>query len=462
VAFSGGPDSTALALILLRLGHDVVLGHVDHAMREGSEGDARHCGQIAGRLGLPFLLRRLATAPSGEASARAARYDALEQMRREAGATAIATGHTLDDDAETLLLRLDRGGYPLGIPPRRGLVARPLLAMRRAETAALCASAGVPVLTDPTNADEAFARNRIRRRVLPALGDPGVLALADLARRTRAAVERRDVEVAAWLESASVLDGDGLRLDRAALETAPEALRRGVVRRGLGLLGLEPSGRLVADICARVVAVPRGRLDLPGGYAAWSSAGEVFVARPPAREPLPSVSLLLPGRTLLPAWGLAVEVAVIAPPPDPCTAAARAAFSGPGPWEALLDASSVTGPLVLRPRQPGDRYRPLGAPGERKLQDVLVDAKVPRGLRDRVPLVTCDGRLAWVVGHRIDDRHKLTPASTAALAVRVRRFLPEGQAPRSMAARPCAQIDPGDGVVTHDNPEEAKRVRRDR
>ena len=119
-AFSGGPDSTALALVLQSLGYRVVLGHVDHRLRLESSADADHCRGVATSLGLPIEVARLDLPPAGEAAARTARYAALEELRRRTGATMIATGHTLDDDAETVLLRQARGGFPLGIPPRRG------------------------------------------------------------------------------------------------------------------------------------------------------------------------------------------------------------------------------------------------------------------------------------------------------------------------------------------------------
>ncbi|HEY2665824.1 MAG TPA: tRNA lysidine(34) synthetase TilS, partial [Actinomycetota bacterium] len=233
VAFSGGPDSTALALLAVSWGCDVVLGHVDHAMRASSSDDARHCREVAASLRLPIEVVRLEEAPANEAAARTARYEALERMADRVGASVIATGHTLDDDAETVLLRLCRGGYPLGIPPRRGRVVRPLLSMRRCETARMCATQGVPVLSDPSNLDERFARNRIRHRVLPLLGDDGVLELARLAEATRAAKARRDAAVdrlAAALVRRPV-PGTVLCLDRPSLAALGEGLREGVLRR---------------------------------------------------------------------------------------------------------------------------------------------------------------------------------------------------------------------------------------
>ncbi|MEA2589328.1 MAG: tRNA(Ile)-lysidine synthase [Actinomycetota bacterium] len=388
----------------------MVLGHVDHAMRENSSDDARHCRDVAGMLGLPIEVVRLSEPPANEASARSARYEALERMADRVGASTIATGHTLDDDAETVLLRMGRGGYPLGIPPRRGRVVRPLLAMRRAQTAEACAAHGVPVLADPTNTDERFARNRIRHRVLPLLGDAGVLELARLAQATREAKARHDAALdhlaAAVLRRPA--PGTLLRLDRQGLAALPAHLREGVLRRALASLGMEASTRLVRDLSAKVVPVPGARLSLPGGLTAWAEADDLLAGA--ALPPPPAAPIAVPGTTRLPDWGIEVLTEVLPPPTSPRT----------GGWEALLDGRAAAVPLGVRSRQPGDRYRPLGAPGVRKLQDVLVDGKVPRATRDRVPLLIAGGRLVWVAGHRIDHDFRLTPASVSALRVQIR------------------------------------------
>ena len=428
VAFSGGPDSTALALLAVSWGCDVVLGHVDHGMRASSSEDARHCRDVAASLGLPIEVVRLGEAPASEAAARTARYEALERMADRVGASTIATGHTLDDDAETVLLRLGRGGFPLGIPPRRGRVVRPLLSMRRRETAGLCALQGVPVLSDPTNLDERFARNRIRHRVLPLLGDDGVLELARLARATLEAKARRDAaldRLAAALVRRPA-PGRLLRLDRPSLAALPEGLREGVLRRALQSVGIEPSSRLVRDLSRKLVPVPGARLDLPGGLTAWAEPEALLAGRP--LPPLPATPIVASGTTRLPDWGIEVRTEVVAPPASPRT----------GPWEALLDGRAAGAVLAVRSRRPGDRYRPLGAPGERKLQDVLVDSKVPRAIRDRVPLLTADGRLVWVAGHRIDHDVRITASSVSALRVRILPLTPEIPLPGAPGALPGA------------------------
>ncbi|HWD08889.1 MAG TPA: tRNA lysidine(34) synthetase TilS [Actinomycetota bacterium] len=421
-AYSGGPDSTALALILRSLGYRVTLGHVDHGMRPGSAADAAQCRVAARSLGLPIEVARLGPPPTGEAAARSARYAALEELRRRVGASAIATGHTLDDDAETVLLRQARGGFPLGIPPRRGNVVRPLLAVRRPAAAALCAERGIPVLTDPSNADESFARNRIRRRVLPQLGDAGIEALAALGARSRQAAGAREAEAGrllAGLRHGPAGSGE-IRLDQAGLSALPGELQRPVLRRFLGEVGIDPTTRLIDALCCWLAAGARGSVDLPGGYAARAELVDLVVAqRSPAVVLLPA-SLPVPGHTVLPAWGMEATVELLAPPEGLAVPDRR--------WSAILDAGAVgTGPLALRSRRDGDRYRPLGAPGGRKLQDLFVDAKILRAERDRVPVLTCAGQVAWVAGFRIDERFGLTPASREAIRVTLR---PAGPDPR--------------------------------
>ncbi|MEX0789738.1 MAG: tRNA lysidine(34) synthetase TilS, partial [Actinomycetota bacterium] len=132
--FSGGADSTAMVLLLKELGYEVILGHVDHGMRPCSSDDARHCRAVARRLGLEYSESRVQVEPATQAEARRVRYAALQRMAAAGGAGRIATGHTMDDQAETVMLRLDRGGYGLGIPPVRDNIVRPILNLRRKDT----------------------------------------------------------------------------------------------------------------------------------------------------------------------------------------------------------------------------------------------------------------------------------------------------------------------------------------
>lgn len=400
VAFSGGPDSTALALILRALEYDVVLGHVDHGLRPDSAEDARSAAAIASELALPFVSRRVTVDPAGEAQARKKRYEALEDMASEVGAGKIATGHTLDDQAETVLMRLGRGGQPIGIPYSRGKIVRPILDLRRSDTMALCRSACIQFLVDPSNVDERFTRNLIRRQVFPRFSDEVIVQLARAGRGVAQGVE---------LSEAHVMRPDGhITIERSAL-TGGDA--RGLLRRALRELELEPSERLITDLIEKVVGVTGATFNLPDGWIARVEPSQVVIERAQHRSAPTPVLLEVPGTTSLSDWGFVVTADIV-----------ESASELPSGNEVHLDWECIGGrELVVRPRQAGDRFRPLGMDGTKKIQDFLVDAKVPRVERDRVPIVVAGDEIIWVVGHQIDDRFKLTEATKRILILEFAR-----------------------------------------
>ena len=177
VAVSGGADSTALLLLLSELADEFGLvlhvAHFDHRIRpRASAREAEFVAQLANRVGAPIRVGRATTRLRSEDDARSARSEFLRRAAREIGATAIATGHTRDDQAETVILHLVRGSGVAGLAGMRPLangVARPLLAITRADTVAVCKAARIRPLTDPSNRSLTFARNRIRRNVMPQL-----------------------------------------------------------------------------------------------------------------------------------------------------------------------------------------------------------------------------------------------------------------------------------------------------
>jgi tRNA(Ile)-lysidine synthase len=413
-AVSGGRDSTALALLLDVLGYEVVVGHVDHAIRDGSEHDGVHCAALAASLGADFRTVRLAGSPPDEAAARQARYRALQGLALEAGTRRIATGHTLDDAAETVALRLGRGGAAIGIPPRRGRVVRPLIELRRCDTETVCRAAGARWIDDPTNDDERHRRNRIRRRAMPALGEEATLRLAAVGTANAVEAQRRRWDAEALsrclVRIVRIVSFESPRaeIDRLALARLPLPAAMDVVRLCAERLGIAAGERVVRDIVTKIVAVTGAGLDLPGGMRAWSDAGRVVVGPAPACSVLPEVMLAVPGETVAPEWGLTVLVEEV----DPATR--------PGSeLEAVVDRSAAGPGLVMRQRRPGDRFVPLGGPGHVRLQDLFVDRKVPRDERALVPVVAAGSEIVWLPGFRIGTRWKLGPDSAGALRIRL-------------------------------------------
>ena len=296
-ACSGGADSLALAaaaaFVAPRLGLRAGGVTVDHGLQPGSAERAGEVTALLSGLGLDPVRATAVTVPppataaGPEAAARRARYAALDAAAGELGAVAILLGHTLDDQAETVLLGLARGsgGRSLaGMPARRGPYRRPLLAVRRAATAAACADLGLKPWQDPHNEDFRFARARVRHQALPALEaalGPGVAeALARTAAQLRADAECLDD--LAFAESGQ-LRGNGsdpAGLDISWLGALPAAIRARVLRDAAVMAGC-PHGALTAghvDRIGALVTAWRGQrwVDLPGGVRACRRDGKVW------------------------------------------------------------------------------------------------------------------------------------------------------------------------------------------
>lgn len=364
VAVSGGPDSTALLIALREAGHDLVAAHYDHALRDGSDDVARQVADLCARLGVQLITeRREEPLPKGslQAGARSLRYAFLERARAASGADLVALAHTADDVVEGVVLHLLRGSGLAGMrgmPERRGVFVRPMLRTWRKDVSAFLEDRGVKAHEDPSNRDLRFARVRVRLEVLPALerGRPGI------SRRFHSAA----------------LAAAGL-YDRAEKNTGAEFLKRMYREAG----GPDP-GLSRSQLEAMVNLTRGGRggrgVDLPGGLRFRVVGGTPeFVDRKP-RAPISR-------RLIVKSCGGCAEPGI--------------AHLRPG-----LD-------LRIGFRTPGLRLRPSGGRGARKLQDVFVDARVPREDRDEWPLVFAGDRIAWVPGIAVDSEHAADPGRTA-------------------------------------------------
>ncbi len=439
-AVSGGPDSTAMLVILSRikqrLAFEITVGHFDHMLRarREAEEDEAFVRWLSGRLGLPVLSGRGDVAArarraheSVEDAARRLRYAFLCRAARAAGSSVVLLGHTLNDRAETVLLHVIRGSgldglvgitarsrWPLGRGPDAG---RPVLELTREETERYCRELDIEPRRDSTNDLLIATRNRVRHELLPKLREfnPRVeAALARLAENVASDVDYLDAAGGdAWTRVAT-LDRDCVSLPRPALEGLHPAVRARIYRRAFrSLLGSPVDLEAVhVEAMGSLLGKARGRLSLPHGIVAVLTARTLVMRRgpPSSAEQIPETALRVPGVTRVGGWLITAEVA---PPPADVRSAGR--------LEAYLDADAATAALTVRSRKAGDRMRPLGLGGEKKVQDILVDAGVPAEERDAAPIV-CDARgVVWVVGHRIDERAALTPATRRALRLRFRR-----------------------------------------
>jgi tRNA(Ile)-lysidine synthase len=469
LATSGGPDSTALAAALaeLRAAGELPVAlrvaHLDHAIRSESAAEAEWVARLADRLGLEFVAGR-ADVPalrarerlSLEAAARQARMAFLERAALDWGAACVLTGHTADDQAETVLFRILRGtglkglgGIPAARPISEKspgiLLVRPLLGLTRQEVLAYLAGRGLEYLTDRSNFDvEHQARARIRHQLLPemerSLG-PGVRgALVRLAAQAREAYASLRAAAEERLKSAAgEVQRDGLRLPLEALD-CPRALRAEVfilaAERVARAKGPGPSlnkGRLAraAEFLASAAAGARFEL---GAVAAERGCDCVMIRRAegPHPGPLPkgegegrapgwSCPVAVPGTTELPVGRLVARVVErkgfdldgFFKTKTPLAEAFDARVFQrrfPVPGSQLPGTESwELGTVVCRTRRPGDRFHAFGAPGEKKLKGFLIDRKLPRAERDAVPLLVLGGEILWVVGARLSEKARIPP-----------------------------------------------------
>jgi tRNA(Ile)-lysidine synthase len=278
VGCSGGPDSVALLVLAVRASLQPVAVHVDHGLRDGSDTESAVVADLAARFGVPFVAEAapVVPGPNLEARAREARYAALERARRARGAPVVLVAHTADDQAETVLLNLLRGGASAGLGgmgERRDALVRPLLGIRRFETEALCAEQGLVPLRDPSNDDTRLRRNWIRHDVLPLLNTGAARDLVPILSR-QAALFRSESEFLDELARASwAPDGTASSVE---LQRLPTVLARRAVRQWLG-----PPPPSLADV-ERVLAVAGGECratEVAGGRRVWRSRGRLYAER---------------------------------------------------------------------------------------------------------------------------------------------------------------------------------------
>lgn len=433
-AVSGGPDSVAMLHLLHRLGPEwgLTLGvaHFDHGLRgEASRGEARFVAELAQTLGLPFYggegdVRRAARTykVSLQMAARRLRLDFLLKVRQEQSYHRLALGHTADDQVELFFLRLLRGAGAEGLKgmwPRtpEGLV-RPLLAVAKDAVLAWLRHEDLAYREDQSNLSRRYLRNRVRLELVPGLQRDFNPRIKDAVWRLMALLQEDEAflnqaAAEAWGAVGRFITPHCAALTIPAWLALPPALRTRLVRRTLGrfLAHQEITSSQVSSLLALAQGQRSGGV-IDFGTCRVARAGaelHFFPPLPPAPE---ASATLLPGTGAVesPA-GWRLEAGSLAGP-----------LPGPGPdfpHIVRVDQDKTAFPLMLRGVQPGDRFRPTGGKGAKKMQDFLVDAKIPRWLRPHLPLVADRQGLIWVPGLRLAEAVTPTPRTVRVLELAI-------------------------------------------
>ena len=414
-AVSGGADSMALLLLLRQLqprfGYTLSACHVNHGLRgQSADRDEAFVRAECARLGVPlrvFHAAELALPPAhaGEDWARRLRYTAFVQLQGQ-GIDAIATAHTANDQAETLLLRLARGTGlhgAGGIRPRRGCYLRPLLCLSRAETEAVCRAAGQPWVTDETNDTDAYARNRLRHSALPALESTNAAAVQNLARFCEKAA-RADAYLAAGaakLLAAARLPGAEPAWQLALLQAADPLLLETALH-SLVAPVRDAEEKYVQLLCA-VVRQGSGAVQLTGQVRFCAGNGclrqeTLLQALPEQPENLPPQLPFLPQKQpefrLRGGWKGTAEL-LRADFEEKIQVVHKKDLKNRADYARI---TTLYAGLVLRTRQPGDVYRPAGRSVHNRLRKWMNEAGIPAQMRDQLPLLAAGSEVLWVCG----------------------------------------------------------------
>jgi len=444
VAVSGGPDSVCLLHILVKLQKELNtklhIAHLNHQLRgTESEADARYVSQLAHQLGIPATIEerdvkayRAQRRTSLEEAAREVRYTFLAEVAKSTRADCVAVGHTTDDHVETILMHLIRGTGTRGLrglqPDTRWrsadgslMVIRPLLQVSRQETLDYCHKYKLEPRIDTSNLSLSPLRNKIRHQLIPLLQSynprvtDALLRTASIAGDDLALLDKESARV--W-GSIAQRQEEIIILDKERFLELPSALQRHLLRKAIEeLLGnlRDIEARHIEEVMAALGKSAGKRLNLPGGLVFIIEYNRFLLAPESAVLcPFPIIKnefiLRIPGETLFPGWHVSAT-----------TIKREQMEDEDNDFIAYLDLDKVGDRVLVRCRQVGDRFQPLGMSQPKKIGRYMIDAKIPRAWRQRVPIVCSPEHVLWVVGWRIDDRARVTENTEQVLRLEFER-----------------------------------------
>jgi tRNA(Ile)-lysidine synthase len=437
VAVSGGADSVALLDMLASfrdLQLRLVVAHLNHCLRgEESDGDEAFVGELAERYHLRRMIRRVDVAAlarerkvSLEMAGREARYRFFDEVARECGASATALAHHADDQAETVLMRLLRGTAGTGLAgmtpaSHGGRYVRPLLGITRGDIESYLADRGLACRHDGSNDDPAHLRNRIRHQLLPLMAqyNPSIRArLADTAAALAADEQLLAEMTGIEFSRVSTTRDNGVVLDLRSLRTRGRGMRLRLYRRAIATVkkGLERISHRNLDAIDRLVlsAVPQSSIDLADGVLLRRCYEELFFCRGGRAAEFGPYEFLIPGSGTydLPGGG-------------------RLRVDSPVAWEGGdHDSARQTGidldrapfPWLVRTFRHGDRIVPSGMSGHKKVKEIFMEHKLPRELRQRLPLLLCGSDIIWIAGVRVSEMARARHGTARGAVVEILDF----------------------------------------
>lgn len=443
VGLSGGPDSVCLLSILNILKNEFGIllsaGYIDHCLRpDETPSEIEFCKGLCSTLNIPFIVRAVdveslakSKGINKQEAARELRYDALNRIALDIAANKIALGHNADDQAETILMRLFRGAGPLGLsgmPPiriqrskitlQKTDIIRPLIEIQRAEIEEYLQREDISFIIDSSNLKKDYLRNRIRSFLMPSIKKINKDIVHTLSRTADILRDEErffDVQVAKILmKLISRKTQNTIELFLSPMEATDTVLLRRVLRRAIDeTAGLRGIGFIhIEEIINLIKSGKSGdRICLPKDIRAIKGyATLIITSERPAK--LNQYIIESCGEVILSEASIVIKISLIN--------IDEAKDYSNKKNIALIDADKAHFPMLIRPRQKGDYFYPLGFGKRKKLQDYFVDEKVPRDERDLVPLLISDNNIVWVIGYRLDERYKVDKETKRILKLEIK------------------------------------------
>jgi tRNA(Ile)-lysidine synthase len=421
IACSGGIDSVSLFHVMVDLKKewkfDLIVAHYNHKLRREADEDQEFVRRLASDYSLPFYSESgdvKAFAQNNrmnlEEAGRELRYEFLRKISRKYGLAKIATGHTMTDQAETILMRILRGTGSHGLggmrPKTKEGLVRPFIFVKREDVLRYVKRKGIKYRVDESNFNTDFLRNKIRHRLIPYLENNYSPHIIEHLSRLALIVQEEDLFLKEFsrekLDLAEVLIKRENRLDLDFLHTQPKALQRRMLRDYI--LNIRGSLREISykDIHS-IMGLDRGKqFRLEQGLVLKNEGGLIGV-----KKESQSVEYEYSWTGKIPLEikeiGMVVKGVKIARPLFFEDFDDRA--------NAFLDNSKLHFPLIIRNRQPGDHYRPLGTPGSQKIKELMRDRRIPRELRERYPVFLSENEIIWVCGLPVSEKYRVTDST---------------------------------------------------
>ena len=440
IALSGGPDSVFLihAMDKLKdlLNISLYAFHLNHGLRgEEAERDMEFCKNLCGTMNIPIKICKRDVAAyarenglSVEEAGHQLRYSIYADMLDHFNADKIATGHTFDDQAETVLMRLLSGAGKKGLagisPVRDNYIIRPLIGTRKQEILDFLELSNIPYKLDSTNLDQSMTRNRIRNLLIPLLKEkfnPQIEEnLCRIATIFREEMNYLDEITGSLLKKFSKKTKDKAFLDIEETLSLSPFIAKYLIRK----LIADFSGSLkdisfehTNSLFELLESQSGTTIDLPGGLKAEREYRFLVITRKGNGEEncsLPDICLNIPGITRSEEWGVCIKGEILEEVPHNV---------GDNPCSVYLDYDECKGrEFILRARKKGDRFTPLGMSGTKKLKDFFIDQKVPRRLRESIPIIVCGKDILWITFYRQSDFCRINEKTKRVLNLQIEKI----------------------------------------